>query len=227
MTKTLQRPSFEHENDLLAQGYRVIAGADEAGRGSLFGPVCVGMVVLPLDDLQTLAGKLADVRDSKQLPRPKVYDLAAHVQAASLAWAVGEASSKEIDKHGIMGGIALAVQRAFAAIIESNQLEIDYILGDKNLPVHGLPVAGHTILRGDATSYSISCGAILAKHFHDQRVRELARQYDPAYELDTNVGYGTVAHRTAIRKLGPTPHHRFSFRPVNQPPLFDLDQTSN
>lgn len=212
------RPTLDVEQELLKQGYLSIAGTDEAGRGSLFGPVCVGLVVLPLDgDLDRLMQTLDDVRDSKQLLRTKVYELSDVVKEAVQAWAVGEASAREVDERGIVGGIRLALQRAYKTI----NTPIDYILGDHSLPVNVLKLAYRNITRGDVTCLSISCAAILAKHHHDIRVREIASQYPDDYDLDRNVGYGTTAHLDAIKRLGPTPHHRFTFRPILQPRLFD------
>jgi ribonuclease HII len=212
-------PHFQIEEALLQQGYTLLGGADEAGRGSLFGPVCVGIAVLPLANTVTLAKTLNGVRDSKQLPRPRVYELAEMVKAMALTWGAGEASAREIDERGIVGGVEIAFFRAY----EQLQLPqpLDYLIADARMPLTKLKIPHMTYVKGDATSYSIACGAILAKTLHDQRVRELAADLDPAYGLLDNVGYGTAAHLAAIRQLGATPHHRHSYRPIAQPRLFD------
>lgn len=212
------RPTLKFERDVLERGYFSIAGTDEAGRGSIFGPVCVGLVVLPLNgDLERLTRTLEDVRDSKQLMRKKVYKLADVVKPAVSAWAVGEASANEVDNYGILGGIRLALRRAYEVI----DTQIDYVLADFSLPVNILSLPCQNIKKGDAKSLSIACASILAKYQHDLRVRELAQDYADDYGLDRNVGYGTPSHIEAIRRLGPTPHHRHTFRPILQPRLFD------
>src|SRR5687768_2564481 len=136
----MTHPNFDLEVALLQQNYRIIAGADEAGRGSLFGPVCVGIAVLPLDDLPPLGEILAEVRDSKQLPRPKVYELAEVVKAVCVAWEVGEASAQEIDHYGIVGGVELAFHRAFAAL----GVAVEYVLADHNMPLRKLTLPYQT-----------------------------------------------------------------------------------
>jgi ribonuclease HII len=215
------KPVFDIEIALLNQGYRFIGGSDEVGRGCLFGPVCVGLVMLPVtDDLFQLAQILDDVRDSKILSRSVIYDLAEVVKDVAVAWAVGEASAQEIDQVRITGAIGLALQRAYQQI-QRDGFGLDYVLGDNLLPIERLPVNGRTVRNGDQICFSIACAAIVAKDYRDRLVRKLAESYDEAYGLQTNVGYASVAHREALRELGPTPHHRRSFRPIAQPRLFD------
>ncbi len=218
MAEQIPIPTLDFERDLLQQGFRVIAGVDEAGRGSLFGPVCVGMAVLPLDDLDTLAETLTEVRDSKKLYRPKVYRLADVVKETALAWAVGVGAAREVDQFGIMGAIRLAAERTLSELQASldDEVEVDFLLTDTAMPLDNLEVGRQSIVKGDAKCLSIACAAILAKHRHDVLVRELAQDYDESYQLNSNVGYGTAAHIRAIRTLGPTPHHRYSYKPVAQ-----------
>jgi ribonuclease HII len=212
------RPTLDFEQALLKQGYLSIAGTDEAGRGSIFGPVCVGLVILPLDnDPERLLETLDEVRDSKQLLRTRVYELSDVVKGTARAWAVGEATASEVDERGIVGGIRLALLRAYHTI----EAQIDYVVADYSLPANVLEFPYQNIKKGDAQCLSIACAAILAKHQHDLRVRELALDYPDDYGLDRNVGYGTPSHIEAIRQLGPTPHHRHSFKPILQPRLFD------
>ncbi len=212
-------PTLEYEREVYGRGYRTIAGVDEAGRGSIFGPVCVGMVVLPSHD--TPPELLHEVRDSKKLSRPKVYRLADVVKATARAWGVGAASAREVDQHGIVGGIRLAAERALAMVQSNAAVQVDFLLTDSTLPIPEdfPPEATEAHVGGDLNCLSIACAAILAKHYHDAVVRDIAQHYDAAYQLQNNVGYGTVAHINAVRQLGPTPHHRFSFKPVAQLPL--------
>lgn len=217
----MQIPHLEYEQALLKQGYRLIAGVDEAGRGSIFGPVCVGIVVLPLDKPEALKESLDQVRDSKTLYRKKVYRLAADVQAVALAWAVGVSSAAEVDQHGIMGAIRRAEEQALEMVQTQLARHVDFLLTDSTMPTPtGFDEARkRSLVKGDALCLSISCAAILAKDEHDRLVRQLAEECDPDYQLNSNVGYGTPAHIEAVRRLGGTPHHRYSFRPVGQPPL--------
>lgn len=218
------RPSFAFEEELLAQGYEYISGADEVGRGCIFGPVCVGMVMLPLDqDLFQLAQVLDEIRDSKTLPRQKVYDLAEVVKDVALAWGVGGASAREIDRLRITGGIELALQRAYKHI-QRNGFAVDYLLADNLMPIDVIPISGRTVKKGDAKSFSIACSAIVAKDYRDSLVRKLAERFDESYGLQSNVGYASAAHRLALKELGPTSQHRFSFKPICQPRLFDFDE---
>lgn len=207
-------PTLDQEMILQEHGYRVIAGVDEAGRGSIFGPVCVGMAVLPLDDPATLVTALSEVRDSKQISRPKVYRLAQVVKEEALAWGVGIGTAQEVDTVGIMGAIRLAATRALEQLETTFSVQVDFLLTDSTLPcpTHFPTDQRLAIVKGDALCLSIACGAILAKQAHDELVREIAAQYSPEYQLNKNVGYGTQAHRDAIGRLGYTDQHRRTFK---------------
>jgi len=212
-------PTLDYERELLDRGYRLIAGVDEAGRGSIFGPVCVGMAMLPLEDFAYLQKELSEIRDSKTLHRPKVYRLADTVKEVALSWGVGQSTAQEVDQHGIMGGVRVAAERALVELEGRFGKRIDYLLTDTAMPLKHLPIGQHSIVKGDLYCLSVACGAILAKHHHDVLVRELAEQFPDDYQLHQNVGYATAAHRRAIAELGPTAHHRFTFRPIAQLPL--------
>lgn len=214
----MQIPHLDHEQALIKQGHRTIAGVDEAGRGSIFGPVCVGMVVLPLDNPVALKEQLTQVRDSKTLYRKKVYRLAADVQTAAVAWAVGVNSAADVDQYGIMGAIRRAEEQALEMIQAQLGYTVDFLLTDSTMPTPtGFPKDHQrALVKGDVHCLSIACAAILAKSEHDTLVRQLAQAYAEDYQLQNNVGYGTAAHLETLRRLGGTPHHRYSFRPVNQ-----------
>lgn len=207
-------PTLEQELALHTQGYRAIAGVDEAGRGSIFGPVCVGMVVLPLDDPALLMTSLSEVRDSKQISRAKVYRLAEVVKDEALAWGVGVGTAQEVDTMGIMSAIRLAAERALDQLQTTFSVQVDFLLTDSALPCP-TPFPSDqrlAIVKGDVLCLSIACGAILAKQTHDELVREIAVRYSTEYQLNENVGYGTKAHRDAIGRLGYTEHHRRTFK---------------
>jgi ribonuclease HII len=165
--------------------------------------VAAAAVILPAD-LQ-VATRLAGVRDSKQMSarsRQKARDL---IQAHALTWGVGFASVQEIDQLGILPATRLAASRALQALsVQPEHLLLDYLfLGDSELPQTSL-------VKGDCRSLSIAAASILAKTTRDALMLELDQQY-PGYGLAAHKGYGTPAHRQAIRRLGACPLHRQSF----------------
>ncbi len=181
-----------------------MAGLDEAGRGALAGPVCVATVILPSDDPH-LARTLAGVRDSKQLTPPARDSLAPRIKAAALGWAVGFASAEEIDALGIVPAARLAGLRA----LES--LECDYLLTDFRLEFPDLDLPQTALVKGDQKSLSIAAASVLAKTARDALMRELDSLY-PGYGLGKHKGYGTQAHRSALKRLGHSPIHRKTFK---------------
>lgn len=207
-------PTLNEEIALKNAGFHMIAGLDEAGRGSIFGPVCVGIVVLPLGDVGQLTQQLSQVRDSKKIARAKVYRLANEIKEIAVAWGVGDSSAPEVDNKGIKGAIALAVKRAWEMMHQQfSDIYVDYLLCDSQLPVKELGVPANQIVKGDEKCLSIACGAMLAKEYHDKLVRALIQQYryHEDYQLYNNVGYGTLAHRMAIQRYGSTKDHRRSY----------------
>jgi len=202
-----ERPDLSFEREIWRNGARLVAGVDEAGRGALAGPVSAGVVILPHDRPQ-LEERLAGVRDSKQMTPAAREGWAEIIKENALAWAVGFASSTEIDRLGIVPATRLAARRALdelACGIE--HILIDYlILPDLNIPQTPL-------VKGDARSLSIAAASILAKTARDARLVEMDARY-PGYFLASNKGYATSAHREAVTKLGPCAEHRCSFSPV-------------
>jgi ribonuclease HII len=213
-------PTLDVELALRKEGYTIIGGADEAGRGSVFGPVCVGIAVLPLiGNTDDLKHTLREVRDSKKIARPKVYRLAEVVKTSALAWGVGESSAQEIDQFGIRDAISLAAERAWFILHENTpRVQIDFLLTDSTMKVDKIISHHRGIVKGDSLCLSIACGAILAKNHHDILVRELLHEhgYRGEYGLDHNVGYPTPAHKRAIQRYGRTEHHRktWNLKPI-------------
>lgn len=190
------------ERELWAQGVELVAGVDEAGRGPLAGPVVAAAVIFRPEV------RIPGVTDSKQLSAQAREELVVQIRRRALVIGVGAASCREVDRLNILRASHLAMRRAIA--------RLDPLPG--HILVDGLPVpelgAGHTaIVDGDAKSFTIACASIVAKTVRDRLMRRLARRY-PAYGWDTNVGYGTPEHVTALDALGPTAHHRRSFVPV-------------
>ena len=207
-------PSFAYEFEYRRQGFRFIAGVDEAGRGALAGPVAAAAVIVP--ELGAPAGVWAEVRDSKQL-RPAVREtLAAAVRAEALAHAVGMASAAEIDEMGIAPATRLAMTRAIAAL----QPAADFLLIDW-VRLSALALAQVSFARADALSVSVAAASILAKVARDAHMVQLDALH-PGYAFAAHKGYGAPAHLAALQQLGPCPEHRHSFAPIaRQPSLFD------
>jgi len=196
------------ERAYFARGSCRVAGVDEVGRGPWAGPVIAAAVVVGPD-----TPRLEGVNDSKQLTMRRREQLAA-VIVSTLPYAVGAASTREIDRLNIRRATALAMRRALARLPQP----ADVVLVD-GLPVPELGCAHEALVGGDARSYAIACASIVAKTVRDRLMRRLAARY-PDYGWDRNCGYGTPKHRAAIELTGVTPHHRRSFTPVLQRELF-------
>jgi ribonuclease HII len=185
--------------------YPLIAGLDEAGRGALAGPVAVGAVVLPVDP--ALVRTLDGVRDSKLMTPRQRSRWAIEIKSNARAWQVGFASPDEIDAYGIVASIRLAAMRA----LESLSLSPAYLLTDFRLDLPELDFPQTSLVKGDQRSLSIAAASVLAKTSRDALMQDLDAQY-PGYELGRHKGYGTQAHRSAVKRLGPSPIHRKTFR---------------
>lgn len=200
------KPTLKFESDLWDSGLQFIAGLDEAGRGALAGPVSVGAVVL-LNDKPLLSRTLGRVRDSKQLTPLQRDSIAPAIKDIALAWSVGFADADEIDSQGIVRATRLAAIRALHQFSISPQ----YLLTDFRLELPQLDISQTSIVKGDAHCLSIACASILAKTERDALMRELDERH-PGYGLAKHKGYGTQAHRSALRRLGLSSVHRKTFR---------------
>ena len=198
-------PDILFEKEIWSGGIQYIAGLDEAGRGALAGPVAVGAVILPGE--KTLPpSTLSGARDSKQMTPLERETLAPRIREAALAWAVGYATPEEIDLQGIVRATRLAALRA----LHQFTLTPQYLLTDFRLELPQLDIPQRSLVRGDARCLSIACASILAKTERDALMRELEAQY-PGYGLGQNKGYGTLAHRSALKRLGASSIHRRTF----------------
>jgi ribonuclease HII len=194
-------PTSRYERAARKAGYRVIAGLDEAGRGSLFGPVFAAAVVLDPDR------PIRGLDDSKALLPERREVLAERIRSRALAWSVGAADAFEIDRINIYQASLLSMKRALAGL----KATCDYLLLDAvKLDV---PVAQKPLIHGDALSFSIAAASILAKTHRDAALREWDQVF-PEYGFASNKGYSTPDHLRALEKFGPTTIHRFSFEPV-------------
>lgn len=181
-----------------------VAGIDEAGRGPLAGPVIAAAVIL--DPARPIAG----LADSKTL-RPKAREvLDQEIRNKALAWALGRAEVKEIDRLNILRAALLAMRRAVLALpVQPSYAWVD----GRDRPA--LPCPVEAIVRGDSTIASISAASILAKVARDREMEELDRLY-PGYGFAQHKGYPTRSHLAVIIKHGVSPVHRRSFAPVRR-----------
>ena len=184
----------------------VVCGVDEVGCAPLAGPVVAAAVILPVKGLPRKLSGL--VNDSKIVPLPK-REAAAAALPDYCVISCGEASVEEIDTLNIYHARMLAMRRAVAGLSVLPELA----LIDGNATPKELACAARTIVDGDAKCLSIAAASIVAKVRRDGYMRKLAEEF-PGYGWETNVGYATRDHRSAMAKLGITPHHRKSFAPV-------------
>src|SRR6202044_502299 len=195
--------SARYEGDARQRGWMRIAGLDEAGRGSLFGPVVAGAVVL------NPRRRIVGLDDSKKGPAERRQELAARIREHALAWAVAEIDASRIDAWNIYQ----ASRQAMVAAISQLRPMPDYLLLDAM--ELDLPIEQKALIHGDARSISIAAASILAKVERDQRMEEFDQLY-PQYGLAQNKGYGTPDHLEALQRHGPSPLHRFSYSPVRE-----------
>jgi len=205
MTRRTERPHLAYEHMLWQHGVSQVAGLDEAGRGALAGPVAVGAIVLPCDDLH-LATRLACCRDSKQLTARQRDDCAPLIKETALAWAVAFASAGEVDTLGIVRATRLAGMRA----LEMLACQPQFLLTDFRLELPECELPQTSVVKGDRYCLSIAAASVLAKTARDAVMCEFAQRYR-GYGLAQNKGYGTRAHRSAMVRLGRSPIHRQSF----------------
>lgn len=196
MTETAM---WEIEDSFFDQGYSLLCGVDEAGRGPLAGPVCAAAVILP-KHLQ-----IPGLGDSKKLTDKKRRELFPVIQQQAIAYGIGFASEQEIDEINILQATFLAMRRA----LDQLSVRPDLALIDGNRETDfGLPV--RTVVKGDSLSANIAAASILAKVSRDDVMLKLAQDY-PQYGFDIHKGYGTKAHYQALRDFGPCSIHRRTF----------------
>ena len=202
---TSLKPSFTEEKKLFAQGYQLIAGIDEAGRGALAGPVVAAAVIMPCH-IDTPWRD--EVRDCKQLSPAKREHLFYNIQETAISVGIGMIPPETIDSQDIIKATRLAMKSAINQLSPPPQsLLIDYLL----LPDVALPQKG--ITNGDQLCFSIACASIIAKVARDHFMIQLDRIY-PGYGLAKHKGYGTREHLFYLCQRGPCPIHRRSFMPV-------------
>jgi len=184
-------------------GWTRIAGIDEAGRGALFGPVVAAAVIL------NPRRRIVGLDDSKKLAPGTRVRLAERIRKHALAWAVAEIDAARIDAWNIYQ----ASRQAMTAALRELAIAPDYLLIDA-MELDVL-IEQKSLVKGDARSVSIAAASILAKTHRDLRMDEWDRSY-PGYGFAQHKGYGTPEHLEALKRLGPTPLHRYSFAPVRE-----------
>lgn len=199
-TKTkVELPPFE-----TPQGYQLIAGVDEVGRGPLVGDVVTAAVIL--DPSNPIEG----LNDSKKLSEKKRLALLPEIKEKALAWAVGRCSPQEIDELNILQATMVAMQRAIAGL----NVQPDLVLIDGNRCPE-LPMDAQAVVKGDLRVAEISAASIIAKVVRDTEMEELDKQY-PQFGFAKHKGYPTKAHFNAIEQHGVIDEHRKSFKPVKR-----------
>ncbi|EIA1621758.1 ribonuclease HII [Vibrio parahaemolyticus] len=195
----VELPPFEYP-----QGYQLIAGVDEVGRGPLVGDVVTAAVILDPND------PIEGLNDSKKLSEKKRLALLPEIKEKALAWAVGRCSPEEIDELNILQATMVAMQRAIAGL----KVQPDLVLIDGNRCPE-LPMDSQAVVKGDLRVAEISAASIIAKVVRDQEMEELDKQY-PQFSFAKHKGYPTKAHFEAIEQHGVISEHRKSFKPVKK-----------
>ncbi|MBN2431064.1 MAG: ribonuclease HII [Acidobacteria bacterium] len=190
------------EKYFFGEGFRLIAGTDEVGRGALAGPLVTAAVML--DPVRPIDG----IRDSKQIHAPERERLAAEIRRQALAFALDLVDNETIDRVGIVPATRHSMIRSLRKLrIRPELVLIDFIELDT------LDIQSVSLIKGDQVSLSIGAASIMAKVFRDRWMKRAAVRY-PVYEFEQNKGYGTARHLDLLRLSGPCPLHRITFRPL-------------
>ena len=204
-TTRKKRPGYREETALLEDGYTLVAGLDEVGRGPLAGPVVAGAVMLPP---RPRGRWVRLIHDSKQLTAAQREEAADVLRDKALSMSTGIATHEEIDRVGIVGATRLAMARAINAL----PLQPQFLLLDA-FPLPDVDIPQKAIVRGDALCLSIAAASIIAKVERDRLMVEHDGLY-PGYGFASHKGYASSHHLEALRERGPSPIHRHSFAPV-------------
>jgi len=190
---------WEIENSLIADGYEVVCGVDEAGRGSLAGAVFASAVILPPNIC------ISDLDDSKKLSAEKREELYDEIVSCAIAFGIASSDNNEVDEFNVLNATYLAMNRA----IEKLDVKPDIALIDGNRN-SGIAHKNICVIKGDSKSASIAAASILAKVSRDRYMLELAGKY-PNYAFEKHKGYGTKLHYEKLMQFGASEIHRHSF----------------
>ena len=200
------KTSFKLESQLIKEGYPVVAGLDEVGRGALAGPVGAAVVGFPPTVNREL---LAPITDSKKLTSKMREKLSILIKKKALICETGYSTAAEVDDLGIVEATKLAMLRALA----SSLIKPDHLIVDA-LDLSESGIGCLSIVKGDQISTSVAAASIVAKVDRDLMMRNMSGIY-PYYSFEKNKGYGTSEHIKALQKFGATKFHRQSFSPVS------------
>ncbi len=193
-------PDFLYEKEAVNNGYRLVCGVDEAGRGPLAGPVCAAAVILPEDCV------IDGLNDSKKISEKKRELLFDIIKEKAIAYSISFGTLEEIEEYNILEATYIAMNRA----IDGLDVKADFALIDGNRVPKGIAIPCETVVKGDAKSCSIAAASILAKVTRDRLMLEYDKKY-PQYLFAQHKGYGTKAHYEAIKQHGVCEIHRLSF----------------
>jgi len=200
-----QPPNLDEEDKLKSQGYELIAGIDEVGRGALAGPVVAGAVILPHPANLSWFGLVRDSKELNYRKRESLFDL---ITKEAIAVGIGIVPPQVIDSVNILKATRLAMIQA----VEKLPKQPAFLLIDR-ITLSQCPIPQMGITRGDKSCLSIACASIIAKVTRDRIMEELDIMY-PGYGFAQHKGYGTRKHISCLQKLGPSPIHRLYFAPV-------------
>jgi len=217
----MKYPNFNEEKKLWRQGYNIVVGLDEAGRGPLAGPVVAGAVLFNKPKIKTQMSKIfLKINDSKKLSekqREEFYEILTNHK--DIKWGVGIVSEKVIDKINILEATKLAMQKSVRKLGGVSDTPPDCLLIDGNFKINCLPagrqVRQESIVKGDQKVFSISAASIIAKVTRDRLMQKYHKKY-PQYGFDKHKGYGTALHIANLEKFGSCKIHRKTFYPVSK-----------
>ncbi len=192
------------ENELRKRGFKIVAGVDEAGRGPLAGAVFAAAVIL--DENNPIEG-LNDSKKLSEKQREKLFD---EIVEKAVSYSVASVSNEEIDKINILNATFMAMNKA----VNSLDVEPDFVIIDGNR-IKDMKYPHETIVKGDSSSASIAAASILAKVSRDREMEMLDKIY-PEYNFKKHKAYGTKEHLELIKKFGPSPIHRKTFKGVRE-----------
>jgi len=195
-------PLCEFENRAAHRGFRRIAGIDEAGRGALAGPVVAACVMLDPGNIPP------GIDDSKKLSPARREVLYEAIRGSALCFGIGSIPPGVIDEVNIYGATKLAMKSALASM----DITPDFLLIDA-VKLHDITISSLPIVKGDQKSVSIAAASIIAKVYRDRLMEKYCREY-PGFGFSSHKGYGTIMHRDALERYGPTAIHRMTFEPV-------------
>ncbi len=211
------KPNFNEEKKLWKQGFKSVAGLDEAGRGPLAGPIVAGAVIVPLSGTKTPPSGVVrhlmnlKINDSKKLSKKqREFFYEKLTNDKNIQWGVGIVSERIIDKINILEATKLAMQKA----IKDLGTNSSFLLIDGNFGLQA-KIPQKSIIKGDSKVFSIAAASIISKVTRDRMMQKMHKKY-PNYGFDKHKGYGTALHIKNLEKFGPCKIHRKTFYPVNE-----------